>query len=353
MKPLKYAMLVGGAVWVSSGVVRAIEGPEDNAPPPRTSDAPAEETTKPDSPPASRAGQRFARPVPVVREKSAYLGAVTGEVPGVVADQLGLEKGAGVVVESLQPDGPAKKAGIMENDVLLKADGRELSGPSDVFSAVGGKKPGDSIPVELIRRGKPVSLSVTLGERPGNLPGNERRRAGRGDIGALRMHGLPDDMARRLQGMIEESVGGVELKELEEMQNLFDHFGEADGSGGIHEKMDKLMEQARGRVRDGRDGNAPGHRKLDISSMATIRLMDNHGSIEIKTEDGAKKLSVRDQNGKETWSGPWDSEQDKAAAPADVRRRVEALNIESFGSGKGMNLKFNFNHGGEEDDGIR
>ena len=40
-----------------------------------------------------------------------------------------------------------------------------------------------------------------------------------------------------------------------------------------------------------------------------------------------------------TWSGPWDTAQDKAAAPADVRQRMESLNLDSDFKGNGLRLK--------------
>jgi hypothetical protein len=56
-------------------------------------------------------------------------------------------------------------------------------------------------------------------------------------------------------------------------------------------------------------------------------MMDDQGSIELKTADGGSEIRVTDNAGKEVWSGPWDTDQDKAAAPPAIRKRVERLNI--------------------------
>ena len=51
--------------------------------------------------------------VPVI-----FLGVETSTVPSVVADQLGLAKGFGLVVDYIVPDGPAAAAGVQQNDIL-------------------------------------------------------------------------------------------------------------------------------------------------------------------------------------------------------------------------------------------
>jgi hypothetical protein len=38
------------------------------------------------------------------------------------------------------------------------------------------------------------------------------------------------------------------------------------------------------------------------------------------------------------WNGPWDTAQDKQAAPADVRKRVDSLNIDKNFKGAGLRL---------------
>jgi hypothetical protein len=69
--------------------------------------------------------------------------------------------------------------------------------------------------------------------------------------------------------------------------------------------------------------------------------MDDQGSIELKAVDGGKEITVRDPQDQIIWSGPWDTEQDKAAAPDDVRQRIERLNFD--GQGNGLRLQFRGN----------
>ena len=66
--------------------------------------------------------------------------------------------------------------------------------------------------------------------------------------------------------------------------------------------------------------------------------MDDQGSVEVKTTDDSKEVTISDQNGKVTWSGPWDTAQDQAAAPEEIRKRVESLNLSTKISGGGLHM---------------
>ena len=89
--------------------------------------------------------------------------------------------------------------------------------------------------------------------------------------------------------------------------------------------------------RGGRPKSAPAN--AANQSTATVKMKDQQGSVEVKSNDGSKEVTVRDPQEKITWSGPWDTEQDKAAAPADVRQRVDSLNLDTDFKGKGLRLQ--------------
>src|SRR3954468_8494049 len=61
-----------------------------------------------------------------------------------------------LVIDDVQPDSPAEKAGLQLGDVLTRLDGKEV-GSVDTFKAVlRAKAPGNSLKVALTRSGKPV-----------------------------------------------------------------------------------------------------------------------------------------------------------------------------------------------------
>src|SRR5206468_7733179 len=59
-----------------------------------------------------------AAPRPTRKEKVAYLGVATMEVPPELAAQLKLSPGMGLVVNSVLPDSPAERAGVKQYDVI-------------------------------------------------------------------------------------------------------------------------------------------------------------------------------------------------------------------------------------------
>ena len=61
---------------------------------------------------------------------------------------------------------PAAAAGIEPNDVLTKLDGRPLAGQLDWCFALIGRKPRESLKLDLLRGGKPLQVSLVLGDRP-------------------------------------------------------------------------------------------------------------------------------------------------------------------------------------------
>ena len=72
----------------------------------------------------------------------------------------------GLMVVSLEPEGPAARAGLLLGDVLTALEGTPLHDPGDVTAAIAGRPVGSAVRVSLIRGGSPLDVSVTLGERP-------------------------------------------------------------------------------------------------------------------------------------------------------------------------------------------
>ena len=74
-----------------------------------------------------------------------YLGVETSEVPNVVAEQLGLPKGFGVVVDYVQPDGPAAAAGLQPNDIIKLLNDQILVDADQLGKLVRSYKEGDTV----------------------------------------------------------------------------------------------------------------------------------------------------------------------------------------------------------------
>jgi len=95
-----------------------------------------------------------------------YLGVTIVQVNDDVADSLGLSRNRGELVQTVQPGQPAAAAGLQPGDVVLTVDGKEVSPDNTLSFIVANTAPGKRIPIEVIRQGKRMTLSATVGKRP-------------------------------------------------------------------------------------------------------------------------------------------------------------------------------------------
>ena len=76
---------------------------------------------------------------------------------------LGVENG--VLVEQVQKDGPAEKAGIKVEDVITSIDGKPVRNGNDLVARVADTPVGESVKVTVDRGGKKMDMTVTIGDR--------------------------------------------------------------------------------------------------------------------------------------------------------------------------------------------
>jgi putative serine protease PepD len=100
--------------------------------------------------------------------KHAYLGLQTTQPQG---------GGSGALIAEATPNGPADRAGLQAGDVVTKVDDKSISGPDDVAQAIADDKPGEKIDVTVERGGSERTVSVTLGQRPEQVPSQTQQPA--------------------------------------------------------------------------------------------------------------------------------------------------------------------------------
>jgi serine protease Do len=92
------------------------------------------------------------------------IGVAIQEVTQSLSQSFGLDRPHGALVSSVEPGGPADKAGLKPGDVLLAVDGKTIERSSEVPPLVAAVKPGSKASFEIWRAGKKQTLSVTVGE---------------------------------------------------------------------------------------------------------------------------------------------------------------------------------------------
>jgi S1-C subfamily serine protease len=79
--------------------------------------------------------------------------------------RLGLAKPYGLMVVSVEVDGPAHKAGVLQGDVLTAWDGQPVRRLRDVFERIGPDSVGQTATLSIVRAGQPASAQVAIVER--------------------------------------------------------------------------------------------------------------------------------------------------------------------------------------------
>ena len=99
--------------------------------------------------------------------KRGYLGVRTQpvEIPEAARQALKREQEHGLLVLWLEEGGPAEKSGLLVGDILVAISGQPVGDPDDLFSALNSDTVGNAIAVEVLRGGRPETVSVTVGER--------------------------------------------------------------------------------------------------------------------------------------------------------------------------------------------
>lgn len=86
------------------------------------------------------------------------------EIGAQLADYFGLSVDEGVLVAAVDEGSPAAKAGIRAGDIVLGFGGRAVRDGGDLRAGVHEAKVGESVAVEVHRKGKTVELQVSLPE---------------------------------------------------------------------------------------------------------------------------------------------------------------------------------------------
>ena len=70
--------------------------------------------------------------------------------------------GQGAIITSVQPDSPAAKAGIREDDIVLSVDGEPIDGQVGLVAAIRDAAPGQTVEILILRAGDRLTVSATL-----------------------------------------------------------------------------------------------------------------------------------------------------------------------------------------------
>lgn len=95
-----------------------------------------------------------------------WLGIVGYDVNRRVARRYGVLASRGIFVVEVSAGGPAEAAGLRVGDVILSVDGEPVASVGELVEAIRSKKIGQTLAMEVERRGDKRQFEANLGSRP-------------------------------------------------------------------------------------------------------------------------------------------------------------------------------------------
>jgi serine protease DegQ len=122
-------------------------------------------------------GIGFAIPVSTARnvlDSIIATGAVTRGWIGIepqdltpeIAESFTLKQHSGAMVAGVWQNGPADKAGVRPGDIIVGIDGQRITDRAQLLDIVAQMRPKTETTLRIIRKNKPLSLTITIAKRP-------------------------------------------------------------------------------------------------------------------------------------------------------------------------------------------
>ncbi len=128
------------------------------------------------SPSGTNAGLAFSIPSNLVKQvadqlrefgrvKRGWIGVSYQSVTDDIADSFGLDRARGVLVANVVADGPAAKAGLKRNDIIVGFAGQDVPDLRRFPRLVANARVGSTVDVPVWRQGKEQPLKLRIGEQ--------------------------------------------------------------------------------------------------------------------------------------------------------------------------------------------
>jgi len=136
---------------------------------------------------------------------------------------------AGVLVQQVQPGGPAEKGGIKVGDIITTIDGRPIKDGDDLVNEITSRRPGSGIRLGYVRDGKSGDTTVTIGDLDKVFAdqGNEQAEAGpdeKGDAGETKLGLVVREVSQataaklHISGVVVQSVRSGSFADLQGLE---------------------------------------------------------------------------------------------------------------------------------------
>ncbi|MCW5898835.1 MAG: trypsin-like peptidase domain-containing protein [Flavobacteriales bacterium] len=152
------------------------------------------------------AGYSFAVPVNIVSKvtgdllefgtvQRAYIGVSIRDMDQKLASEAGLDRPRGVYINGITEGGAAQAAGMKAGDIIVKVGNIDVNNVPQLQEQVGRFRPGDRVPVTVLRSGRENVMDLTLrGREGGTAVAANRRSETLSTLGAELAVASPEDL---------------------------------------------------------------------------------------------------------------------------------------------------------------
>jgi S1-C subfamily serine protease len=101
-----------------------------------------------------------------VRRSFIGIAAAQTALPRRLRHVAEVAQASAVMISSVEPNGPAERAGLAAGDIILSLDGTVVTGADDLVRALTADKIGRAVTLDTLRKGERRSVTLTAEERP-------------------------------------------------------------------------------------------------------------------------------------------------------------------------------------------
>jgi len=176
-----------------------------------------------------------------------HIGVATEPLTPDLAESFGLPKETkGIVISDLTPaNGPAAKAGLKREDVIIGVNNKDVTSREDLRLMIAETAPGTKINVKVLRDGKPMSFDVVL-DRLEDDSGPEGEW-----LTGVKVSALTDDVRKELR--IDDRVEGIVITDISAQSR----YAEIFPVGAVIEQVNRIpvsdLASAKRALHDGRN----------------------------------------------------------------------------------------------------
>lgn len=168
-----------------------------------------------------------------------WLGVTVQDLDPEMAKTLNMKEIKGAVVTDVHEGSPAEKAEFKRKDIIISFDGKEVDDSAHLRNLVVSTPPGKTVKIDIIRNGKTITKTVTIGE----LPSEQKVTASESVFAGVTVEELTAKLRKQLN--IPNRINGVLVSSVES----------GSPAEGKLAKGDVIMEINNQRINNVRDFN--------------------------------------------------------------------------------------------------